>query len=219
VPASNPRKIELTKTKNPVGRPSAYRPEYAERAAELCRAGAIDRELAESFGVNITTIHRWRLEHDDFAKAVKVSKEVANGRVEAALYQRAVGYSYDSEHITVTPSGEVVRVPIVERVEPEVTAARWFLSNRRPAKWKLRPEARVKLPVTTDGSAKSLTEVLVATLNAVISGEISHDEGARIAALIEVTGASLDRLDIENRLAAVEREGEGPKLLTHDKDK
>lgn len=88
-----------------------------------------------------------------------------------------------------------------------------------PDKWKLRPEARVKIPVTTDGSAKSLTEVLVATLNAVISGEISHDEGGKIAALIEVTGASMDRLEIENRLAAVEREGEGPKLLTHDKDK
>jgi hypothetical protein len=166
----------------------------------------------------IATVTRWKIEHKDFAKSVKVSKEVANDRVEASLYARAVGYSYDSEHITVTPSGEVVRVPIVERVEPEVTAARWFLSNRRPDKWKLRPEARVKLPVTTDGSAKSLTEVLVATLNAVVSGEISHEEGGRIAALVDVTSQSLDRLEVERRLAAVEAEEAEPKRLTGPKD-
>jgi hypothetical protein len=87
-------------------------------------------------------------------------------------------------------------------------------ANRRPDKCKLRSEARVKLPVQTDGSAKSLTEVLVATLNAVVSGQISHDEGARIAALVEVTGASLDRLEIETRLAAVEQ-AEQPKRITH----
>jgi hypothetical protein len=191
-----------------------YEPEYAVRAAELCRAGAIDRELADAFDVNITTIHRWKLQHEDFAKAVKVSKEVANDRVEASLYARAVGYSFDSEHIAVTPSGDVVRVPTVEHVPPDVRAQSWFLANRRPDKWKLRPEARVKLPVTVDGSAKSLTETLVATLNAVVSGKISHDEGARIAALIEVTGASLDRLEIESRLAAVEQ-AEQPKRITH----
>ena len=67
--------------------------------------------------------------------------------------------------------GDVVREPIVEHVPPEITAARWFLLNRRPDKWNLRPEARVKLPVTIDGSAKSLTEVLVTTLNAIVSGE------------------------------------------------
>ena len=28
--------------------------------------------------------------------------------------------------------GDVVREPIVEHVPPEITAARWFLLNRRP---------------------------------------------------------------------------------------
>jgi hypothetical protein len=77
----------------PVDRPSTYRPEHTERAAELCRARAIDRDLAAAFGITIATITRWKIEHKDFAKAVKVSKEVANDRVEASLYARAVGYS------------------------------------------------------------------------------------------------------------------------------
>jgi hypothetical protein len=207
----------MPETTNPIGRPTAYKAEFALRAAELCRAGAIDRELAAAFDVNITTIHRWKLEHDDFAKAVKISKEIANDRVEAALFAKAVGYDFDSEHIAVTPDGAVIREPIVEHCPPDVTAQRWFLSNRRPDKWKLRPEATVKLPVTTDGSAKSLTGVLVSTLNAVVSGQISHAEGAAIAALVETASESLDRLVIENRLVAVESQGEAPKQITHDK--
>jgi hypothetical protein len=208
----------MTKITNPVGRPSTYKPEYAARAAELCRAGAIDRELAAAFNVNITTIHRWKLEHDDFAKAVKISKEVANDRVEAALFARAVGYDVDSEHIAVTPDGDVIREPIVEHCPPDVTAQRWFLSNRRPEKWRLQPESRVKIPVTTDGSADSLTKVLVATLNAVTSGRISFLEAGRIADLVQTTGESLDRLEIEKRLAAVEAEEAEPKRLTGPKE-
>ena len=148
------------KTKNPVGRPSAYRRSYAARAADLCRAGAIDRDLAAAFDVNISTIDRWKLEHEEFAKAVTVAKEVANDRVEASLFARAVGYSFNSEKI-VTTKDDVHRVPVVEHCPPDVTAQRWFLSNRRPEKWRLQPESQIKLPVQTDGSAASLTSLLV----------------------------------------------------------
>jgi hypothetical protein len=75
------------------------------------------------------------------------------------------------------------------------------------------------LHVQTDGSAKSLTAVLVETLNAVTSGRISFLEAGRIADLVQTTGDSLDRLEIEKRLAAVEQP-DPPKMLTHDgKDK
>ena len=76
----------------------------------------------------------------------------------------------NSEKI-VTTKDDVHRVPVVEHCPPDVTAQRWFLSNRRPEKWRLQPESRIKLPVQTDGSAASLTSLLVETLNAVASGK------------------------------------------------
>ena len=107
------------------------------------------------------------------------------------------------------------RVPVIEHVPPDLTACRHWLANRNPSSWKLQPESRVKLPVQTDGSAKSLTAVLVETLNAVTSGRISFLEAGRIADLVQTTGNSLDRLEIEKRLAAVEQP-DPPKMLTHD---
>ena len=178
-----------TKNHRGRGRPPAYKADYAKQALALCKLGAIDRDLSEALGVNLSTISAWRLSYPDFAEACALGKAQSDDRVESSLFQRAVGYSFDSEKI-VTTKDAVHRVPVVEHVPPDVTAARHWLANRRPDKWKLQPEARVKLPVSTDGSAASLTAVLVETLNAVVSGRISHHEGERIAALIQVTGDS-----------------------------
>ncbi|MEO7424958.1 MAG: helix-turn-helix domain-containing protein, partial [Fibrobacteria bacterium] len=42
------------------GRPTTYRPEYAEQARKLCRNGATDREIADILGVCVRTFYRWR---------------------------------------------------------------------------------------------------------------------------------------------------------------
>ena len=59
----------------------------------------------------------------------------ADDRVERSLYHRAVGYSFESEKI-FHHQGEVVRVPIIEHVPPDVGAAMSWLKNRRPDKWR-----------------------------------------------------------------------------------
>ncbi|SDY78195.1 hypothetical protein [Nitrosomonas sp. Nm33] len=42
--------------KKPTGRPTSYRPEYAEQAYKLCLLGATDKQLAEFFNVVESTI-------------------------------------------------------------------------------------------------------------------------------------------------------------------
>jgi hypothetical protein len=56
--------------------------------------------------------------------------------VEQSLYQRAVGYSLNSEKIFCNKDGEVTRVPIVEHVPPDVTAQIFWLKNRKPSEWR-----------------------------------------------------------------------------------
>lgn len=129
-----------TATKRARGRPSSYRPQYAEQAAKLCQLGATDFELAEFFKVDTRTIYRWKNTHEDFCQAVLVGKERADDRVERALYNRAVGYSYESEVIRVLRDGTVVRVPNVEHVPPEPGAAFNWLKNRKPDEWRDRQQ-------------------------------------------------------------------------------
>ena len=117
----------------PAGRPTTYRPEYAEQARKLCRNGATDREIADILGVCVRTFYRWRAEYDEFAEALKVGKEFADDRVERALYERACGYEYSDVKI-FHPSGakEPVIVPVTVHVPADVGAARQWLAARRP---------------------------------------------------------------------------------------
>jgi hypothetical protein len=121
------------------GRPSSYKPEYAEVAKKLAWFGATDRDLAEAFGVAISTVGQWKIQHPDFLAALKAGKDEADDRVERSLYARAVGYSYDAEKIFCS-NGEVTRVPYVEHVPPSDTAMIFWLKNRRPDQWRDRRE-------------------------------------------------------------------------------
>ncbi|MEP7007117.1 MAG: helix-turn-helix domain-containing protein [Sphingomonas bacterium] len=115
------------------GRPTTYRPEYAEQARKLCRNGATDREIADILGVCVRTFYRWRAEYDAFAEALTAGKEFADDRVERALYERACGYEYSDVKI-FHPSGakEPVIVPITVHVPADVGAAKQWLATRRP---------------------------------------------------------------------------------------
>ena len=99
-----------------IGRPSAYHKEYAEQALHLCRLGATDHDLALAFHASVSMIKRWAATHAEFRAALKVGKEAADQRVERSLYQRAVGYSFDSVKIFM-PAGakKPLYAPYVEQ--------------------------------------------------------------------------------------------------------
>jgi hypothetical protein len=123
--------------RNKGGRPSSYKPEFAAQAAKLCSLGATDQEMADFFEVNVLTIYRWKHAHDEFCKALKVGKEVADERVERSLYQRAIGYEQDEVKIFM-PGGaaEPVYAPFRAKIAPDVTAAIFWLKNRRRELWR-----------------------------------------------------------------------------------
>jgi hypothetical protein len=121
------------------GRPTEYKPEFAAQAEKLCALGATDMELAEFFGVTDRTIYRWKHSHDDFCQALKVGKDALDDRVERSLYQRAVGYSFNSEKIFHF-QGSITRADTVEHVPPDPGAAMSWLKNRRGGAWRDKQE-------------------------------------------------------------------------------
>lgn len=119
------------------GRPSEYMPAFAKQATKLCELGATDQELADFFEVDVRTIYRWKHDHDDFCQALKAGKDVADERVERSLYQRAIGYEQDEVKIFM-PGGapEPVYAPFRAKIAPDVTAAIFWLKNRRKDEWR-----------------------------------------------------------------------------------
>lgn len=123
------------------GRPTDYDPkEHPAAARELAGNGKTQRDIAEVFEVNEHTIGEWKQRHPEFAAALALGKEDASDAVERALFQRATGYTWDSEKIVVVSDGgqagsHVERVPIKEHVPPDVAAAKYWLGNRRGKDW------------------------------------------------------------------------------------
>ena len=117
------------------GRPSKYIPAFAKVATQMCQLGATDADLAEAFGVSTRTIWRWRSTQRDFCLALKVGKGPADDRVERALFQRAVGYSYNAIKV-MQNNGQPVFAEYTEHVPPDPGAAKLWLTNRRPEEWR-----------------------------------------------------------------------------------
>lgn len=117
------------------GRPSSFRPEFAEQALKLCRLGATDAELADFFGVSEQTVNAWKKAHPEFLESLKTGKVAADAEVADRLYQRAIGYEVDTVKVFQF-QGEPVIVPIREKYAPDTTAAIFWLKNRDKARWR-----------------------------------------------------------------------------------
>ena len=68
-------------------------------------------------------------------ETLTVNKEVADARVESALYKRAIGYEYTETSKEVGPDGVKIKTT-TKQVAPDVTAQIYWLKNRRPDRWK-----------------------------------------------------------------------------------
>jgi len=140
------------------GRPPKYQPTFAVQAEKLCSLGATDVELADFFGVTIRTIIRWSVEHEEFCHAVKKAKGAFDDAVERRLYERAMGYTFDSEKVMAV-KGEVVRVPIREHVAPDVTAQIFWLKNRQPGRWREKQQVELSGEVKTGFDPKAFEKL------------------------------------------------------------
>ena len=119
------------------GRPTLYRPEFAEQAYGLCLLGVTSQELADHFGVARSTIDKWRQGQPAFAQALKRGRRIADAAVAARLHARALGYSYETTRIELS-RGKPVPVTHTVHCPPDVQACLFWLRNRRTPR-RLRP--------------------------------------------------------------------------------
>jgi transposase-like protein len=171
------------------GRPSKFRNEFVDIAAELCQQGATDAELAKAFDCDITTLNRWKAAHPDFRQSLTMAKNVADDRVERSLFQRACGYSIDTVKV-MQHDGCPVVVDVVEHVPADVAAGFIWLKNRRPHSWRDRREV---LAAHVHRIEQSLTDD---ELLAIASGRSEASEVLEaVAEPVPLIGSSGERSD------------------------
>jgi len=129
-----PKKGE-EKPKNKGGRPPKYDPGRDPKIAEsLAKQGLSNEAIADAMSIGEKTLYIWKSKYSEFRQALENGKTWPDDLVEAALYQRAVGYSHPAEKIMVV-AGKIEKVEYIEHFPPDPNAAEFWLTNRRKDKW------------------------------------------------------------------------------------
>lgn len=124
------------------GRPTDYKVEFNRQAEKLCLLGSTDKDMADFFEVSESTINLWKNKHPEFSESIKRGKISADANVASRLYKRAIGYEHDEDKI-FNNQGEPLIVPTTKHVQPDTTAAIFWLKNRQPKMWRDKQELDV----------------------------------------------------------------------------
>ncbi|CAM0015873.1 terminase small subunit, partial [Vibrio phage K367 g1] len=123
---------------------SKYKPEYDEQAYNYALLGALDKKMAEFFGVSESTFYLWKNEHPSFSEALSRGKSQADAMVAKSLYHRAIGYSHPETKIA-TRDGQITdTLDVKKHYAPDTAAASLWLRNRQPDLWRDKKEMVVE---------------------------------------------------------------------------
>jgi len=131
------------------------------------RSGLTLDDIAHNLGISRQTLNTYKNKHQELKDAIEQGKEVADIRVENALYRRAVGFYSEEERVVMArdPDGETrAEIITVKKYHvPDVRAQIFWLKNRKPDVWK------EKLLESEDIS--EVTEILKITQKEVMDAE------------------------------------------------
>lgn len=140
------------------GRPTKYRPDYARIAEQMAANGSTDAEIARAFGIAPATLYRWKADIPEFRESIAGAKQIPIARVERSLYHRAVGYEHDHDEIRANGKAVTV-VKTVKHYPPDTSAARLWLNNVAPERWRPRRDPEPPPPSeATSSPAEELTD-------------------------------------------------------------
>lgn len=114
----------------------AFRDEFLTVAAVIYELGGTDVLVARAVGVSEETVSRWAKEIDGFRQVRSEAQRIADDTVEANLFKRANGYSYEAERVIVY-KGCPMKVTHRVHVPPDPRSAIYWLMNRQAERWRV----------------------------------------------------------------------------------
>lgn len=120
------------------------------------RDGLTDEQIAGNIGINPATLYKWIDKYGEIGKAIKKGKAPVDIQVENAMLKRAMGYDYEEVITEVYGDGKKHIRKVKKHMPGDVTAMIFWLKNRRPDKWRDKPE--MKEDSETLKAAKQLLE-------------------------------------------------------------
>ncbi len=150
------------------------------------RDGMVNREIAEAMGISRQTLDKWMKKFPQMGAVMKCGKEVADRKVENALYERCTGKivrlkkpfkvkrtEYDEKTgKKVKEYEELVDAEQEEYIPADTKAIQFWLINRKPEKWKQKVEIETK----EDGESSGIIEIEQVANEEILDGQYKEIE-------------------------------------------
>lgn len=104
------------------------------------RDGLTDEQIAGNIGINTSTLYDWKNKFPKISEALKKGKEVVDIQVENALLKRALGYDFQETRVEKSDKDGTKVIQTLKHIPADTTAQIFWLKNRRPDKWRDKPE-------------------------------------------------------------------------------
>ena len=108
------------------------------------RDGLTDEQIAGNVGITATTLYEWKNRFPEISEALKKGKEIVDIQVENALLKRALGYEYMEERVEISEKDGRKVIQTVKQVIPDTAAQIFWLKNRRPDRWRDKPQEKAE---------------------------------------------------------------------------
>lgn len=121
------------------GNASKYSPDMPERAKGLALLGYTNAEIAQTFGIALSTFYEWKKIYPELSDAIKEGGSIIDVQVAQALYKRTQGYMVTEEKTEQSENG--IKTTVAEKHIPaDTTAMIFWLKNRQPKQWRDKQE-------------------------------------------------------------------------------
>ena len=104
------------------------------------RDGLTDEQIAGNIGINTSTLYDWKNKFPKISETLKKGKEVVDIQVENALLKRALGYDFQETRVEKSDKDGTKIIQTLKHIPADTTAQIFWLKNRRPDKWRDKPE-------------------------------------------------------------------------------
>ena len=123
-------------------------PEGLLKIEGWARDGLVKADIAHNMGISLTTLKDWAKKYPSISTALKNGKEVADIRMENALYERGLGgvhtvkktfklkHTYYDDHGRKCEKEELVEGFDEVYIPGDTTAQIFWLKNRKPEQWR-----------------------------------------------------------------------------------
>ena len=117
------------------GRKTLFKDEFIDQAKKLCLKGFIDDEIADFFGIAVSTLNLWKQKHPRFMESLKDGKRFCDDKVEESLYKRALGSEYDEVKVEEENGSVTKTTTTTKKSMGDTTAQIFWLKNRQRERW------------------------------------------------------------------------------------